>query len=61
MQAFCKFVDIHEQYLTFEDDERIKSLQIESYENQRDLKYGLELTIRRLSKGLSTRVFGGGV
>ena len=49
-RAFCKFVDIHEQYLTFEDDETIKSLQIESYENQRDLKYGLELTIKRLNK-----------
>ncbi|CAB3984662.1 Hypothetical predicted protein [Paramuricea clavata] len=50
-RAFCKFVDIHEQYLTFEDDETKNSLQIESYEkSQRDLKYGLELTIKRLNK-----------
>jgi hypothetical protein len=30
-QAFCKFVDIHEQYLTFEDDETIKSLNKETW------------------------------
>ncbi len=50
-QAFYKFVNTHEQYLEFEDDETIKGLMIESYENQRDLKYELELSLKKSNIG----------
>ena len=50
-RAFFEFVNIHEQYLEFEDDETIKGLMIESYENQRDLKYEIELLFKKSNTG----------
>ena len=50
-RAFFEFVNIHEQYLEFEDDETIKGLMIESYENQRDLKFEIELLFKKSNTG----------
>lgn len=41
-EAFRKFVDAHEVCMEIEDDEERRALLVDSYENQRDMKWQLE-------------------
>ena len=44
-RAFHKFVDSHEIYLSFEDNERMRTIANESYENEKECKFRLEVEL----------------
>jgi len=44
-RAFHKFVDSHETYLSFEDNERMRTMANESYENEKECKFRLEVEL----------------
>ena len=44
-RAFHKFVDAHETYLRFEDDEGMRKVANESYENEKECKFRLEVEL----------------
>ena len=41
--AFHKFVDAHETYLRFEDDEEMRNVANESYEKEKECKFLFDL------------------
>ena len=44
-RAFHKFVDAHETYLRFEDDEGMRNVANESYENEKECKFRFEVEL----------------